>query len=183
MQTYLIRNLNFVAASQIMVGRRSALLAFCLFAASSATLLGDEKGTAKTEPVKKEAPPTIVFEGKVLPLTDILKRHAASADDDAAKVSRVIECSNGKIYSLVKDDASRMFFRDDRLLRRPVQIAAVQIPGTELLAIKQVRTVIDGKPYEVDYYCAKCDLIYTEPGECWCCGQQVVLRERPAAGK
>jgi hypothetical protein len=129
---------------------------------------------------KPALPAAKTFTGKVLPLADIVKERGEKVDEDAAKASRVIACEDGKTYSLVKDEASRLFFKDDRMLSRTVQVTAVEIPGTQLLVIKKVQTLVDGKLQDVDYWCAKCELTYTEPGECVCCGQQTVLRERPA---
>lgn len=130
----------------------------------------------KTESAK---PKPQAFEGVVAPLAAVLKGQSTKADDDALNVSRVLKTQDGKIYTLVKDDASRKFFMDDRLLRRPMKITAVVIPESQMLIVVNAQSVVEGKLYDIDYWCEKCQLSATEPGACKCCGAQVELRELP----
>lgn len=136
----------------------------------------DIRDARKPEPPHEADKPQI-FEGHVLPLADVVKNQSAKADEDGLKVARVLKTNSGKIFSLVKDEASRKFFMDERLLSRPMRITAVQIPGTQMLVIKQAQSIVNGKLHDVDYWCEKCQLAYTEPGICKCCGSPTELRE------
>lgn len=151
----------------------------CILVMSVAIGLFAADGAEKTKRPKAEAPPSQVFEGQVLPLAEVIKTHSADADEDALALSRVLVTKDGKIYSLVKDDASRKLFMDDLLLRRPMKITARQIAGSQLLAVVQVQSVVKGELHDVDYWCERCQLAATEPGICKCCGNTLELRELP----
>jgi hypothetical protein len=154
---------------------------FALFIAALAC--GVTVSDAETIPVvpaaKAATEAADVFKGEVLPLDDVVKEHKGALDRDAAKASLVIKCEDGKVYSLIKDDGSRKFFLDKRLLRRPMQLTAVKLPGSQLLLVKRVQSVVNGKLHDVDYWCETCQLSYSEPGICKCCGQETELRELP----
>jgi hypothetical protein len=147
-----------------------------------ALLLSSAEGAEKKRaaPPREEAANARSFEGAVLPLAEIVKTQSATADEDALKLSRVLKAKDGKIYSLVKDDASRKLFMDDRLLRRPLRITALPVPGSQLLVVVQVQSFKDGKLHDVDYWCEMCQLAAAEPGKCKCCGNTLELRELPA---
>lgn len=155
------------------------LCALLLLFVTALISAADVRDSKKAELPQAEAAKPLVFAGKVLPLGEVVKTQSASADEDGLKVGRVLEANGGKIYSLVKDEVSRKLFMDDRLLGRPMQITAVQIPGTQMLVVKKVQSVVKGKLHDVDYWCEKCQLAASEPGVCKCCGSPVELRELP----
>ena len=82
-------------------------------------------------------------------------------------------------YPLVADGASAMLAEDERLRYRPVALTAVRVAGTRLLRVVRVQTVKDRKRFDVDYWCEVCQISLAHPGPCYCCGQEVELRERP----
>ena len=86
---------------------------------------------------------------------------------------------DGTLYPLVKDDASRMFFKDPALLNRPVHLMGRLIPGSTLFRVAQVRTVRKGDEYDVYYWCDVCSIRRGEKGICDCCGGPLELREEP----
>ncbi len=149
----------------------------CLCAATR--LLAIDSAEKRAELPQAQLAKSKVFEGQILPLAEVVKEETAAADDDALKVSRVLKTDDGKVFSLVKDAASRKFFMDERLLRRPMKITAVQIPATQILVVIKAQSVIAGKLHDIDYWCEPCQLGYTEPGICKCCGSPVELRELP----
>jgi hypothetical protein len=119
-----------------------------------------------------------VFEGKVLPLAKALEKLGEKPDPDTAGVALVT--ADGTVFPLVKDADARLFFLDPKLHDRPVRLAAKVVRGTQILKVEKVQTVKAGKVYDVDYWCENCQLSYTEPGKCKCCGSDTVLRELPA---
>jgi hypothetical protein len=125
---------------------------------------------------KSTTPPA--YEGKVVPLVKLLDRLGAKADPDTAGVA--LATADGTVYTLVKDDASRLLFVDPNLHDRTVRLTARLLPGTRVLVVEKVQTVKVGKVYDVDYWCENCQLAATEPGKCKCCGGDTVLRELPA---
>lgn len=141
-----------------------AILAGCL----SPLALG-QSGPAK------DAPKIDFFKGKVVPLAEAL---GAKVDDDANWM--VLAGDDGKIYPLVKDNGSRLFYKDKRLLRRPMRLTARLTPGSTLLQVVQTHSYHKGQLHEVYYWCDICTIRGFQPGICDCCGDPMELRETPA---
>src|ERR1700687_4244116 len=62
------------------------------------------------------------YNGKVVPLADILGKQGAKLDADAAPHWLALVTDDGKIYPLIKDAGARMFFKDAKLLNRPMRL-------------------------------------------------------------
>ena len=122
---------------------------------------------------------TSYFKGKVVPLADLLKKQGAKLDADAAPYSLALETDAGKIYPLVKDAGARMFFKDARLLNRPMRLTGRLVPNSTLLQVVNVHSYINGKLNEVYYWCDICAIRGYEAGVCSCCGGPMELREVP----
>jgi hypothetical protein len=118
------------------------------------------------------------FDGKVVALAEVLKKAGVKLDADAGPQWLALVTSADKVYPLVKDDGSRMFFKDPRLLSRPMRLTGRLVAGN-FLQVVQVYSVKEGRLYEVDYWCDICSIRTFEPGECTCCGDPMVLREIP----
>ena len=82
-------------------------LAFCLLPLA-VTPAGEKKDAAKNS----------YFKGSVVALARLLEKQGLKLDDDAVPHWLVLKADDGKIYPLVKDDGSRMFFKDAKLLIR-----------------------------------------------------------------
>lgn len=118
------------------------------------------------------------IDGKVVPLADALKKLGVKPDADTTGVALVT--TDGTVYTLVKDERTRLLFLDKQLHNRDVRLTAKVLPGTHVLHVEKVQTVKSGKAFNVDYWCDQCQLEATEPGPCKCCGGETVLRELPA---
>jgi hypothetical protein len=151
--------------------RRLAILLAVAFALSP--LLFSWAGEAKK--LKSE-----YFKGNVVPLAEAVKKFGVKLDKDAAAVSLVLVSENNKIYPLLKDDGSRMFFKDETLLKRPMRLTAREIPGSNLLQVVNVHSYRKGQLHELYYWCDICSIKRFEKGPCDCCGAPLVLREVPA---
>jgi hypothetical protein len=125
---------------------------------------------------KKAAAKASHFQGKVVALAELLKKKDVKLDADAAPATLALEADDGKVYPLVKNDGSRMFFKDKALLNRPMRLTATLVAGG-LLDVSAAHSVVKGKLHEVYYWCDNCALAYSEPGECICCGAAVKLVE------
>jgi hypothetical protein len=119
------------------------------------------------------------YKGKVRPLAEVLDKQGAKLDADAAATWFALVTDDGKIYPLVKDDGSRMFFTDKRLLNRPMRLTARQVPGTQMLQVVHVHSYLKGELHEVYYWCDVCAIRAYEDGKCACCGDPMVLKEVP----
>ena len=119
------------------------------------------------------------FTGKVVPLDRLLEKSSVRLDADAAPSWYALAADDGKIYPLVKDDGSRMFFKDDRLLNRPMRLTGQLVPGSQLLQVLEVHSLVEGKRHEVYYWCDVCAIKRYEKKICECCGGPMELREEP----
>ena len=122
------------------------------------------------------APITLV--GEVAPLADVLEKRKIPHDPDA-KNALVLVLKDEKFVPLVKNEASRLFYLDKRLLHRPMQLTGSYVPGSEMFNVAQVRSVKAGILHEIYYWCDKCQLRFAHAGPCSCCGGDTELWEDP----
>ena len=126
-------------------------------------------------------PETKVYAGKVVPLSKALETFGAKLDKDADSTWLALVSDDGKVYPLIKDPGSRMFFKDKHLLNRPMRLTGRLFGDTKLLQVLSVRSVVNGKLMEPYYWCDICKIKRFEPGACDCCGAPREFREEPVA--
>jgi hypothetical protein len=120
------------------------------------------------------------YTGKVVPLAAPLEKFGARLDPDAAPSWYALVSDDGKqVYPLIKDDGARMFFKDKRLLNRPMRITGRLYPGSHLLQALEVHSLVQGKLHELYYWCEVCQIKRYEKKVCDCCGAPLELRETP----
>jgi hypothetical protein len=119
------------------------------------------------------------FKGKVVPLADLVAKSGSKLDADAAPYWLALVGDDGKVYPLVKDAQSRLFFLDKALLNRPMQIMGRLLPGSQMLRVTAVHSIHKGVLHEVYYYCDICSIRRGEKMICECCGGKMDLREEP----
>lgn len=153
---------------------RLGLILALLFALTPilGVVAGDKKATDKLER----------YRGKIVPLAELLAKEKTKLDDDAAALALVLQGEDGKLYPLLKDNGSRMFFKDAKLLNRPMQLTARKVPNSDFLQVINVHSIVDGKLHEVYYWCDICTIRRTEAGACDCCGAPLERREEPWKG-
>jgi hypothetical protein len=117
--------------------------------------------------------------GKVVPLTDLAARAGVRLDADAGPTSLVVVADDGTVWSLFKDGGSRMFYKDPALLNRPMRLSVRVLPGSRILRVLAVRSLIKGQLHEVYYWCDICAIRRNEKMICECCGGPMELREEP----
>ena len=122
------------------------------------------------------------YKGKVVPLADLLAKENTKLDPDAVPFMLVLQAEDGKLYPLVKDNGSRMFFKDAKLLKRPMRLTARRFPNSEFLQVINVHSIVKGKLHEVYYWCDICTIKRYEAGACDCCGAALDFREEPWKG-
>ena len=124
------------------------------------------------------APKAKVFKGKVQPLSTVLEKYGVKMDPEAAAQSMAMVDDDGKVYPLIKDDATRMFFKDTALLNRPMELSARLLEGN-YLHVLEVHSIVKGERCELYYWCDVCSIRRMEKGKCDCCGGPMVLKEVP----
>lgn len=135
-------------------------------------------GTLHTEggePAKKGSSKDVAqYWGKVIPAAPLIEAGKVKASADAL----ALVGDKGEIFIVAKEGAD-MFYKDKRLLQRPMRITGKIAPGTNQLQVVAVHSVIKGKLHDVYYWCEECKLRYPEPGICICCGARTELIEEP----
>jgi hypothetical protein len=120
------------------------------------------------------------FTGKVVPLASLVEKLGSKLDADAAPHWLALVTDDGKVYPLIKDSGSRMFFKDKALLNRPMRVTGRLLPGSQLLQLVEVHSLRMGKLHEVYYWCNVCSIRRGEKNLCECCGGPMDLKEEPA---
>jgi hypothetical protein len=123
---------------------------------------------------------TQYYKGKVAPLAGVLEKFGAKLDADAAPSWLALVADDGTIYPLIKDDGARMFFKDMRLLNRPMRLTGRLLPGSQLLQVVEVHSYNQKQQLqEIYYWCDICAIKRYEKKLCDCCGAPMELREVP----
>ena len=130
-------------------------------------------------PANQAAAKPQFYTGKVLPLAALLGKSGIRLDRDAAPLSLALLADDGKIYPLLKDEGSRMYYLDARLLNRPMRLTGRTFADTRLLQVLQVHSVLKGELHEVYYWCDIFAIKRFEKRQCECCGGPMELREVP----
>jgi hypothetical protein len=151
--------------------RRLALLLALAFSASPVlvSLAGQTQPAFKTQ----------FYKGKVVPLEKWLAKASIKLDADAAGHWLALVTDEGKAYPLIKDDGARMFFKDKRLLDRPMRLNARLLPDANLLQVVNVHSYLKDTLHEVYYWCDICSIRGSQLDICDCCGDKMVLKEVP----
>ena len=119
------------------------------------------------------------FTGKVVPLVGLLEKFGSRLDPDAAHHWLALVTETGKVYPLIKDDGSRMFFKDETMLNRPMRLTGRLYNDTSLLQVLEVHSLIKGELHDVYYWCDICSIRRNEKMICECCGGAMDLKEVP----
>jgi hypothetical protein len=124
-------------------------------------------------------PKTEDYDGKVVALAEVLAKDGVTLDKDARPSALALVTDDGKVYPLVKDDGSRLFFKDERLLNRRMRLTGRVLPDVGMLQVVQVHSWRKGQLHDVYYWCDVCSIRRGEKGICDCCGGPLLLREEP----
>jgi hypothetical protein len=117
------------------------------------------------------------FTGKVVPLASLLEKIGSKLDKDAQPHWLALVSDDGKIYPLIKDAGSRMFFADKEMLNRPMRLTGRTFENSNLLQVLQVHSLVNGQLHDVYYWCDVCQIKIYEKRDCECCGAPVERRE------
>lgn len=128
---------------------------------------------------RPSTPKTADYKGKVVPLAELVAKAGSRLDPDAAPYWLALIGEDGKVYPLVKDSGSRMFYKDPALLKRPMRLTGTLLPGSQMLRVTAVHSYIKGELHEVYYWCDICSIRRSEKNVCECCGGPMILHEDP----
>src|SRR4051812_6048585 len=105
---------------------------------------------AQSSPAFK-AGETKTFDGKGLPLADLLKGVDAKLDPEAVPHWLALVTDDGKVYPLIRDDGAKMFFTDAKVRNKKVRITGRLFADTHLLQVLNVHSFKGGQLCEIYY--------------------------------
>jgi hypothetical protein len=84
-------------------------------------------------------------------------------------------------YVVLHTRDSERFWLDKRMRDRDLIISGRLFPDSKVIEVSDVQRRLDGKVYDVFYWCELCAIKAVTDDACVCCQGEVELRERPAA--
>jgi hypothetical protein len=127
-----------------------------LLVVAAASLLASSLGAAQAKPLS-------VLEGKL---------ETTRGDCPLLKL-------NGREQALSADTPYLLHtMQDKRLDGRDVRLEGIPMPDGSF-EVHWLYTIHNGKLFRVRYFCATCNIVALEPGNCVCCQQPTELQEIP----
>ena len=132
----------------------------------------------RSEPVVKQE--KRLFQGKVVRVTESLKRRGIKAYPEELKNQVALETKAGELIPILPDWRGRAFFQDERLRNRDVELVGFRHTGLPYLSVLNVYTFDEkGQRQFTDYWCDICSIPMYEIKPCDCCQQDIRLRFQP----
>ena len=122
---------------------------------------------------------TTTLEGEAVVLSKLLNDRQIVADEEPASSTLVLKARSGRIYPLIRDDASRALFQDERLRNRPLVLKVREYASLPFVQVVTIQIVEEGRPRIPEYYCEICTISVRSPQICPCCQGAMELRMRP----
>jgi hypothetical protein len=97
---------------------------------------------------------------------------------EAIERTLALATTDGELIPLVEDLRARAFRRDPRLRQMQVELRVRRYRATPAVQIITVYERLDGRTFEIDYWCDICSIPMYETGPCACCQQENRLRKR-----
>ena len=133
---------------------------------------------ALSEPVVKQE--KRLFQGKVVRVTESLKRRGIKAYPEDLKNQVALETEAGELIPILPDWRGRAFFQDERLQNREIELVGFRHTGLPYLSVLSVYTFDEkGQRQFTDYWCDICSIPMYEIKPCDCCQQDIRLRFQP----
>lgn len=100
-----------------------------------------------------------------------------SLDQIPGKAPRLDQA--GKQYTLAGQSPYLLHVLEDtRLKGQELQLTGEAGPGGTFV-VSRIYAVRNGKLFKIQYYCQVCNIVYVQPGHCYCCGRETELQEVP----
>jgi hypothetical protein len=96
----------------------------------------------------------------------------------AAGTNLVLKTESGPHYRLKRTSPAEALFVDTNFLSR-ILLLTGKVQDKSFEVTGNLRSIKNGKVYEVFYYCDICSIASSVPGLCQCCREPSVLREEP----
>lgn len=117
--------------------------------------------------------------GQVVSLTAALDELRIPVDRDSSAAQVVLRAADGTLVPLIRDEASRAFFMDPRLLSRDAELRVRRYSGVPYVQVISFKLFEAGKFRTPEYYCEVCSISVRYPQTCPCCQREMEFRFRP----
>jgi hypothetical protein len=124
------------------------------------------------------APERGVFSGQVVCLGETMAREHRAELPPGHEPLWGLKADDGRYFTLLRNRFSEALFVEPSLRGIDLRLTGRVFPGSNLLEVELIRTLREGKAYQVTYYCEVCEIFSVAPGICECCQAPTELRER-----
>ena len=136
-------------------------------------------GPIVASPLIGATPSKKLFKGKVVKVSESLKRRGVKAYPEELKNQVALE-TDDELIPILPDWRGRAFYQDERLRERTVELVGFRRAGLPYLNVLAVYTFDDqGRRQYTDYWCDICSIPMYEIKPCDCCQQEIRLRSEP----
>ena len=87
--------------------------------------------------------------------------------------------TNGVYYTLLRTKLSEALFADQRLREKELLLTGNILPKSQIFDVTKMKSIRNGRVYDLYYYCDICAIRTVAPGPCVCCQAPVELVEQP----
>lgn len=129
--------------------------------------------------VQAPRPSSVELTGTALTMSKALEPFGLTADPEGTDGQVVLKGSDGQISPILRDEASRALFLDERLRDRPIKITGRKFPGLPYLQVITLQVEDGGRFRTPEYWCEVCSIRVRFPQICPCCQGPMELRIRP----
>jgi hypothetical protein len=122
----------------------------------------------------------VELDGEAVSLADAVRRDfGLELSDEAWDDVVAFRTHDRRLLPIVPTASGLVFYRDSDVRNRPMRIQARVFDGFEALEIVDRFPLVDGKPYELYYWCEICSIKMHHLQPCECCQGPVERREVP----
>lgn len=154
-------------------------LAWCLAQEPASSPIADKTPSKTRVPKDQDDAPKELLSGKVVILQEALKRRGVKATDEF-KAQIVLETDKGELVPIIPDWRGRVFYQDERLRNRRVDLVGSRQKAAPYLQVQMVFVFDEkGTRQYMDYWCDICSIAMYELKPCDCCQEEIRLRLQP----
>jgi hypothetical protein len=114
------------------------------------------------------------------PTNEIVRLQGRLSQAPGAGTNMVFKTETGQTYKLKRNPMSEALFLDTNLLSK-VLLLSGKVQDKSFEVTRNLRSVKNGKVYDLYYYCDVCSISTSAPGLCQCCREPTVLTETPVS--
>ena len=153
-----------------------ALMISCVQLASAADRVQDAgSGRLKPHAASRE----VELQGKVVCLPEEMHRTYQTDLPTHHEHIYGFKTTNGVYYTLLRTKLSEALFADPRLREKELLLTGNVLPKSQIFDVTKMKSIRNGRVYDLYYYCDICAIRTVAPGPCVCCQAPVELVEEP----